>query len=145
MNIEDLRVDQDARLNGVWKDLEIPGVRVKLRSANSPEYLNTRSRLYRKSRESAEEIDDYEKFVLNVQCITEGALIDWDGIEDDNGPIAFSIDDANRIFAVGAYAGVAEALAMAFGQEQDFVVANQDADEKNSSTASSGRSLGAVA
>ncbi len=147
MDISALKVDQDARINGVWKDLGIGEIRVRLRAPNSPQYLNARTAIFRELRKQQgnEELNNYAAFEANIRSIIEGALVDWKNISIDGKDAKFSTKKAYEIFGVGEYQGLAEALAVAFGSEEDYLLKSQQAEEKNLSTASSGNKLGAVA
>lgn len=101
------RKDASLMEDGVWVELKLGGVFMKLRSVKSDRYLKTLQRLQeeviarqkRKPGEKPKKFTKEEELELYVRSVCEGLIVDWDGVVDDDGnPMKFTPEVALELF-----------------------------------------------
>lgn len=142
MKLKELRIDSEAKENGIWIDLPgFPGVRVKTRASDALPYrrfvqeqVRRLTRGMRRGDISLEESDRIDR-----QALARHSLIDWSGVEDDDGrPIPFSSEAAERFFADPDYCRFYDACRVAAFEAGDIKRADLEAAEGNSAPPSGG-------
>ncbi|HLL28582.1 MAG TPA: hypothetical protein VKT73_13140 [Xanthobacteraceae bacterium] len=95
MRITDIKIDSNAIEHGDWVDAPfIPGLRLKVRGIGNSDYKALAVKQAALS--GFQKTDEIEEANLSEQLI-ETILVDWDGLEDDDGkPIPYSKDKARE-------------------------------------------------
>ena len=104
MKLSEMRVNSDAIENGRWVALVVfPGAEVKVRGMKSKGYRRELQRVVtnlpmQDKMRLSEDPDITDR--IDIQMVSSYLLLDWRGIEDDNGdPVPFSADRAKELLS----------------------------------------------
>jgi hypothetical protein len=149
MKLSDLKVARESiTADGVWMDgVPLPGLAVKVRSTLNPDYQALRVRLvnavppFRRQ----DGLSPADQFEIETKCIAQTLLVDWRGFTDDDGaPMPMPQGaDLEALLADPEFAILRLAVLQAAQNASLVRTQQREADEKNSSTRSTGRSSGA--
>ncbi len=98
MKLNDLKIDSSAKEEGAWHRYDDLGLRFKVRGEGSLPWLVAQERIARQI-----SIENSVRGVLPIELrqkldrevVIEAGLLDWDGLENDEGePLPFSKDKA---------------------------------------------------
>lgn len=98
MNLNELKTDKTLESEGVWVEDVFPGVKVKLRAASYrpfAQYIEKKQKPY-KLLGKEPSLDEMNEIV--AEGMAEHLVLDWSGVEDDNGTIEFSKAVAKKVF-----------------------------------------------
>jgi hypothetical protein len=103
MKLSDIALDSERQEKGAWVD-EIPeleGLKLLVRGVNNVDWRRLQVKLMeaipRKKRLSGR-IDTDEQDRIQSTCLLNACLLDWDGLEDDDGkPIPYEKDMARKL------------------------------------------------
>ena len=141
MDISTFEIDKEAIEEGVWKDIGVGNIRIRFRSPQSETVQKIRRRIEApfRSKIRKDSLSLEEKAKIFFETMIQGGVLDWENIEDKNGPIAWSIENGRKILDPGNYKDIGDAAVNAF-LDLDGFLRDQDEDgRKNSSTVSAGR------
>jgi hypothetical protein len=103
MKLSELAVDPDRQENGAWVDdiPEVQGLRLKVRGAQNADWRKLQAKLLdavpRKKRLGGR-LDPDENDAIMTKCLLNCCLLDWDGLEDEQGnAIPFDKDYARKL------------------------------------------------
>jgi hypothetical protein len=103
MKLSDGRIDPSKLEDGSWVDNvpELLGVRFKVRGTNNKDWRKLNARLIdatpRKRRMGGRLDPDEQDRIMN-ELLLKTCLLDWDGIEDDDGkPLPYSLELARKL------------------------------------------------
>lgn len=138
------KTDEDAELNGTWVDLG-DGAQVKVArfgNAKHREIIAKLQKPYAGTLKAGLEIPEEAKMKMAVESIATSILLDWRGIEDENGsPLPYSLDNARKLLNdLKDFRDTVTYLAM---QQETFRQTALEQAAKNSEPASGGGSNGA--
>jgi hypothetical protein len=115
MKLNDMRVNSTAIQSGRWVSIGkfFPGVAVKVRGFKNKDYqrelLRKMSDIPMTERiKMASDPDFSDK--LDIDLMSSCILLDWRGLEDDNGPLAFSQEKAFEILSNPDFVEFREAI-----------------------------------
>lgn len=104
MKFSDITINIDAIEAGRWVSVDhlIPGVKLKVRGIENTDYKRLRNKLIseisRPVRLRGVDLATMEK--INTTLLVEAVLVDWSGIEDDDGqPLPFSKEKAASVLS----------------------------------------------
>ena len=109
MKMSELAVDADRQENGAWVDdiPEMEGLRLKVRGSNNADWRRLQARLMDavpRKKKIGGRLDPDEQDRIMSSCILSCCLLDWDGLEDDNGkPIPYSKEMAKKLLTEPQY------------------------------------------
>jgi len=138
MKLSEIRVDAARLEEGDWVgDLpEMGGLRLKVRGINNEKYRKAQQRMIEalpRSKKPGGRIDPKAQDEITSKCLLETVLIDWDGLEGDDGkPLAYDRAMAERLLTEPDYRRFREAVIMAAAQVGDRAVEAEKAVEGNS-------------
>ncbi len=91
MNINAFATDEKAEINGSWCPLG-EGARLLIAREDNPAYVQfIRTRM---SRYNITAITEEEALILSIEAIANAILLDWEGLEDGEGEVVYSIEMA---------------------------------------------------
>jgi hypothetical protein len=103
VKLGEIAIDADRAEQGAWVDdiPEVEGLRLKVRGTNNADWRRLQARLLdavpRKKRLGGR-LDPDEQDRIMSSCLLNACLLDWDGLEDDDGkPIAYSKEWAQKL------------------------------------------------
>lgn len=143
MKLSAIRIDAAKLEEGAWiGDIpELEGVRFKVRGIGNTDYRRLQNKLImavpRKNRRNGLSVEDQTR--IESRCIIDTILLDWDGIEGDDGnPLAFSKEVATDLIAdpdfVALRGGILYAASIVAEENGD----DEEAVEGNFASASAG-------
>ena len=107
----------------------LTAVRLKVRGLGNADYRRLQARLYEavpRAKKVAGRIDPDEQDRILTQCLVDTCLLDWDGLEGDDGKhLPFSREKAAELLSDPALRRLREAVAWAAMQ-----VADQEASDR---------------
>lgn len=131
MKLSEAKTDVARVEQGAWVDKipELEGLRLKVRGSNNKDWRKLQLRLYnavpRKKRMGGS-LDPAEQDRITNTCLVNTCLLDWDGLEDDEGkPIPFSKETAAKILNDEQYARLRDGVlwaATVVGQEDEAAI-----------------------
>ena len=141
MKLSDAAIDIDRLENGAWVENlhelfpELAGLKVKVRGANNRDWRKLHSKLLdavpRKKRMNGGLDPDEQDRVTNTLLLNV-ALIDWDGLDRDDGqPIPYNKDDAAKILNDPQYRKIRDGVLWAANVVADQQAAEVEEDAKN--------------
>lgn len=104
MKIGSLKVNSTLYDSGRWvtKD-SIPALEdmsFHVRALDCREARRVRSeRMLAMPEDQRRNLTPEQSYALNAAVIAHGVLVDWNGIEDENGPVPFDADEAEKLLA----------------------------------------------
>lgn len=133
MKLTELAVDADRAENGAWVDdvPEMQGLRLKVRGSNNADWRRLQAKLMdavpRKKRLGGR-LDPDEQDRIISSCLLSACLLDWDGLEDDDGkPIPFSKQMAQKLLTEPQYRRFRDGVIWA----ASIVAENTEADKED--------------
>lgn len=104
MKLGSIKIDSVKASAGAWvSDIAgLPGVALKVRGFGSPAYQDLQARLYDEIPlvERFGGVSPERRFAIETRCLAEVILVDWSGLEDEDGnPLPFDKDFAERTLA----------------------------------------------
>lgn len=133
MKLAELAVDVNRAENGAWvNDVpDLPGLRLKVRASNNADWRRLQMMLFDKlprKKKLSGRVDPDETDRIITQCLIDACLLDWDGLEDDDGKaIPYSKQMAEKLLMEPEYRRFRDAVAWA----ANVVTDRTDADQKD--------------
>lgn len=122
---------------GIWID-NIPDMgdlRLKVRPIGNPDYRRVYSQLFKavpRSQKRGGEVDFDVSQQITARALADTVLLDWDGIEDDNGkPLPYSPETAKKLLLDPELTAFRDAVAWAGNVAADEATGNAEEDAKN--------------
>lgn len=139
MKLGNLKVNSNLYDNGRWvdsKDIrwpdELADIRVHVRALDSREARRVRSeRLMAMEEAQRRDLTPAQAYELNAAVLAHGVLVDWAGIDDDNGPIPFSAEAAEKLLADPDYRRLVDVVTTAAAIVQAEASTDMRAAAKN--------------
>jgi hypothetical protein len=109
MKLSESVVNVQAIEDGAWVDNipELPGVRIKTRGSNNKAWRRKSASLFDtipRNKKVGNRVDPDELDRIMTTLLVECGIIDWEGIENDDGsPVPFSRDVAKKLLADPQY------------------------------------------
>lgn len=135
MKMSELKIDTAKVEQGDWVDKipEMQGLRLKVRGSNNKDWRRLQGRLLdavpRKKRVGGR-LDPDEQDRITSTLLLSACLLDWDGLEGDDGqPLPYSKEKANEFLTDPQYGKFREAVVWAA-----TVVAEQQETEREEDT-----------
>jgi len=103
MKLNDVAVDLNRIENGTWIDdvADMPGLRIKVRGASNHDWRKLQAKLIQnvpRKKRLGGNIDMDEAERINNRLLLECGLIDWEGLEGDDGkPLPFTRENAEML------------------------------------------------
>ncbi len=148
MKLNDMAVDPERQENGAWVDdiPEMEGLKLKVRGSNNADWRRLQSRLIeavpRKKRIGGR-LDPDEQDRIMSSCLLNCCLLDWEGLEDDDGkPLPYSKPMAQKLLYEAQYRRFRDGVVWAASIVADNLGADQDDTSGNLLTLSGGTSGG---
>lgn len=89
MKLSSIKINGRAIEEGAWVNQipQLPGVRLKVRGLGNRDYRRFEAKLIREIPREAriDGLDPADADAIEARCLAETVLIDWDGIEGDDG------------------------------------------------------------
>jgi hypothetical protein len=90
MKLNDLKIDVSRFEEGAWIDNipEMGDLRLKVRGINNSDYRRLQQKLFEavpRAKRPGGRIDPDEQDRITTSCLLSACLLDWDGVEDDDG------------------------------------------------------------
>ncbi len=135
MKLSEMTVDLVRVEQGDWVDNipELEGLRLKVRGSNNKDWRKLASRLVdavpRKKRLGGR-LDPAEQDRITSICLRDACLLDWGGLEGDDGkPLAYSKDLATKFLTDPQYGKFRDGVLWAASvvAEQDVIAKDDDA------------------
>jgi hypothetical protein len=133
MKMSELAVDADRQENGAWVDdiPDVQGLRLKVRGSNNADWRRLQAKLMDavpRKKKIGGRIDPDEQDRVISSCLLNCCLLDWDGLEDDDGkPIPYSKQMAIKLLNEPEYRRFRDSVIWAATVVADNVeVAQQD-------------------
>lgn len=129
MKISERRIDLQKREQGAWVG-DIPewqGVRFKVRGVGNKDWARLEARLINAvpRQQRINGLEPKERDRINALLLSETSLMDWEGLEDDNGtPLPFSKELAVQYLTNPEYEPFRQAVMLAAN-----IVADRDRGE----------------
>jgi len=103
MKLSDITLDNERQEKGAWVDNvpELEGLKLLVRGVNNSDWRKLQAKLIeavpRKKRATGRlDVDEADR--IQSTCLLNTCLLDWDGLEDDEGkPIPFGKDMAHQL------------------------------------------------
>jgi hypothetical protein len=135
MKMKDVAVDAGRAELGAWveKIPDMEELRLKVRGANNKDWRRLQLKLINavpRKRRLQGNLDPEESDRITSQCLLNTSLLDWSGLEDDDGkPIPYSHDMASKLLTDPDYRRFREAAAWAANwvAEQNAADVEEDA------------------
>jgi hypothetical protein len=103
MKLSDITLDAERQENGAWVE-EIPeleGVKLLVRGINNSDWRRLQAKLIEaipRKKRLVGRIDTDEQDRIQSTCLLNACLLDWDGLEEDDGkPIPYSKELARKL------------------------------------------------
>src|SRR5262245_40290355 len=148
MKLTEIAVDPDRVENGAWVDdiPELQGLRLKVRGNNNADWRRLQARLLdavpRKKRMGGR-VDPDEQDKIIGSCLLSTCLLDWDGLEDDDGaPIPYSKQMAQKLLNEPEYRRFRDGVIWASNVVADESETNAEETAGNLLTLSAGNTSG---
>lgn len=144
MKLSAIAVDAAVIEQGEWVgDLpEMGDLRLKVRGANNADWRRLQAKLMAavpRQRRAGGRIDPDESDRITAACLQSACLIDWDGLENEDGsPLPYSKAAASDLLTKPEYRAFRDAVLWAANVVGEAVTADKDTSEKNSGSASPG-------
>lgn len=121
MKLSEIKVDATAVESGQWiGDIpEMGNLRLLVRGLNNSDYKRMSAKLYAatpRAERPGGRLTPEAGEKLQARCLAATVLIDWDGLEDDNGPVAFASDLALKLLLDPSYAAFRDGVVWAATQ-----------------------------
>jgi hypothetical protein len=148
MKLSDITLDSERQEKGAWvEDIpELEGLKLLVRGINNSDWRRLQARLIEtlpRKKRLAGRIDTDEQDRIQSTCLMNTCLVDWDGLETDDGkPIPYDKDMARKLLFEPEYRKFRDGVVWAAN-----IVAEQTADDQkeilgNLSKRSDGVSVG---
>lgn len=87
MKLKGLTVDTQLENDGDWIEIPgKPGIQIKSRSINNPEYRNAKDQGERKLRRKyGDDVPVQEREKLTGECLAKHCILDWNGVYHEDG------------------------------------------------------------
>lgn len=148
MKMSDMALDPVRLEEGAWIDdiPEMEGLRLKVRGSNNADWRRLQSRLIeavpRKKRIGGR-LDPDEQDRIMSSCLLNCCLLDWDGLEDDDGkPLPYNKQMAQKLLTDPQYRRFRDGVVWAASIVGDNLGADQDDVSGNLLTLSAGTTSG---
>ena len=135
MKISEFEIDATAIEAGAWRDaIGRPGLRFKLRGADNIDWRRMQAKLVadlprEKQLSAASDPADDDK--ITAKLLLETCLLDWEGLEDDNGPIAYSKELATKLLTEPAFRPFRNSVLATARVLANETIAEREASAKN--------------
>lgn len=101
MKLQAIMMDPSAAKDGAWCNY-MADMEFRILRSNGPKMMECMHRLmephYANGVKNFEDLDEAEKERIEVRSLAEAVLVDWRGVEDDDGtPIPYSVEKAEEI------------------------------------------------
>lgn len=132
MRLSEIQINAAAVEEGEWiGDLpEMGDLRLKVRGLNNDKYRRLQQRLIEatpRAKRPGGRLDPAEQDRITAKCLTDTVLLDWSGLEGDEGPIAYSAEMAKTLLTDPQYRRFRDAvIAAASRVEEVEAEARQD-------------------
>lgn len=137
MKLGDLTVDVAKAEQGGWVDNipELEGLRLKVRSANNKDWRKLMGRLIdavpRRKRVGGR-LDPAEQDRITSICLRDACLLDWGGLEGDDGkPLAYTKELAEKFLTDPQYGKFRDGVLWAASVVAEQQTADTEDDVKN--------------
>lgn len=135
MKISEAKIDPVKLEEGAWvaNIPELEGVKFKVRGAGNRDWRKLQNRLYDsvpRNRRVGGRLDPKDQDNINAQCLLKTSLLDWDGLEEDDGSkIPFSRERAEELLSKPEYSKIRDGVlwAATFVAEQNKDEVEEDA------------------
>lgn len=148
MKMKDMAVDTDRVENGAWVDdiPEMEGLKLKVRGSNNVDWRRLQARLVdavpRKKRPGGR-LDPDEQDRVIALCLLNTCLLDWDGLEDDDGKaLPYSKQMANTLLTEPQYRRFRDGVIWAAGVVAESDKVNKEEASGNLFALSDGNTSG---
>ncbi len=126
MKLSSIEVDPDKIEQGQWigNIPEAGDLQLKVRGLQNADFRRLQGKLVEavpRAKKVGGRLDPDEQDRVTNQCLAATVLLDWRGLEDDNGPIPFSKEKARELLMDPRYRRFREAViwaASVVGEEQ---------------------------
>jgi hypothetical protein len=148
MKLKDVVVDTARAEEGAWVNIipEMEGLRIKTRGVNNKDWRKLQQRLIQstpRKRRAQGNLDPEDFDRIMSECLLNHGLLDWDGLEDDDGnPLPYSREKAKLFLTDPDYRRFREAAAFAANQVADHSKEDLEEDAGNLLRLSSGSTDG---
>lgn len=137
MKLSSLKIDADKIEGGDWID-NIPDMgdlRLKVRGIQNASYRRMQSKLFDavpRAKKQGGRVDPDEMDRITSQCLAATVLIDWDGIEGENGePLPYSKEQASQLLTDPNFRRFRDAVIWAASQVGEDEAEGEQADAGN--------------
>jgi len=138
MNLKELMTDKTLENEGVWIEDIFPGVRVKMRAASYRPFMEFVEHKKKPYALMGKEPTNDEMNAIVSEGMAKHLVLDWDGVEDDEGPVNFSEAVAKKTFL--EVERFTARILQESGQMSNFQGKHEAAAVKNSPSTSGGES-----
>lgn len=131
MKLSDLTVDTERQEKGAWVDNipELEGLKLLVRGVNNADWRRLQTKLIEaipRKRRIVGRIDTDDQERIQSSCLLNACLLDWDGLEDDDGkPIAYDKELARKLLFEPEYRAFRDGVVWAA-----MIVAEQTNEEQ---------------
>jgi hypothetical protein len=148
MKMSELAVDADRQENGAWVDdiPEVQGLRLKVRGSNNADWRRLQAKLMDavpRKKKLGGRIDPDEQDRILSSCLLSTCLLDWDGLEDDDGkPLPYSKTMAQKLLTEPEYRRFRDSVLWAASIVAENLTVEQEEIAGNLLTLSAGSTSG---
>jgi hypothetical protein len=148
MKMSELAVDADRQENGAWVDdiPEVQGLRLKVRGSNNVDWRRLQAKLMDavpRKKKLGGRLDPDEQDRIISSCLLSACLLDWDGLEDDDGkPLPYSKAMAQKLLTEPQYRRFRDSVVWAASIVAENLTIDQEEIAGNLLTLSAGSTSG---
>jgi hypothetical protein len=135
VKLTDFQIDATAIEGGTWRDaIGRPGLKFKLRGADNLDWRRLQAKLVSelpREKQFATATDPADDDAITGRLLLDACILDWEGLEDDVGPIAFTKDLATTLLTDPAFRPFRNSLLATARVLANETVSEREAAAKN--------------